>query len=535
MDYAEIKYDRQTIDDVKVLFRVLLLYVPLPLFWALFDQQASRWTLQATRMDGDMGSWDIKPDQIQMINPFLILAFIPLYEALFYPLLAKIGISRPLQKLTLGGVFAGIAFILSGVVELELEKTYPIIPRDNSTQLRIFNGIPDCEYHIKMPELLDEDIILKGISNFEQKFIASKGKTYYAIISSTNPDCPARQEVWALDEFPAFSVYLKRENSQTLVADKYEDDVKKPTKGSPMVRVLCNEPAKEVVFKRGSVEKFNENSDNKTLIDVPFGTYDILYDGQMVESDIYLGQGGVYTYIMQKDNTNSWNTKLVEVTQANTVNMLWLIPQYVVMTLAEVMFSVTGLEFSYAQAPESMKSVIQACFQLTVAFGNVIVVIIAEAKIFESQADEFFLFAGLMFVDMIIFAFLAYFYKPNDPNKGVDDEANSTVTENTQDSYGKPSAIEFNAAKLEASPSAPTEIPEESNPSSGTEAHIRPHTEITETNHSIEPEAQLSIPAEITKESNPSVEVSKDTTAQPEELDKSSSNVEPTVDHKKVD
>lgn len=93
--------------------------------------------------------------------------------------------------------------------------------------------------------------------------------------------------------------------------------------------------------------------------------------------------------------------------------MLWLIPQYVVMTMGEVMFSVTGLEFSYAQAPVSMKSVLQACWLLTVAFGNLIVVIVAGSKGFSSQASEFFLFAGLMFVDMILFAWLAYRYVPN--------------------------------------------------------------------------------------------------------------------------
>ena len=49
------------------------------------------------------------------------------------------------------------------------------------------------------------------------------------------------------------------------------------------------------------------------------------------------------------------------------------------------MFSVTGLEFSYSQAPTSMKSVLQACWLLTVAFGNVIVVVIAEARFFKSQ------------------------------------------------------------------------------------------------------------------------------------------------------
>lgn len=121
LDYADGKYDRQMIDDVKVLMRVLFLYLPLPVFWALFDQQGSRWTFQATRMDGDMGSWDLKPDQLQVLNPLLILIFIPLYDVAFYPLLRLVGIRRPLQKLTMGGILAGIAFIISGVVELNLE------------------------------------------------------------------------------------------------------------------------------------------------------------------------------------------------------------------------------------------------------------------------------------------------------------------------------------------------------------------------------------------------------------------------------
>jgi len=41
---------------------------------------------------------------------------------LFYPLLSKIGVRRPLQKLTLGGILAGVAFLCSGIVELQLEK-----------------------------------------------------------------------------------------------------------------------------------------------------------------------------------------------------------------------------------------------------------------------------------------------------------------------------------------------------------------------------------------------------------------------------
>jgi solute carrier family 15 (oligopeptide transporter), member 1 len=60
---------------------------------------------------------------------------------------------------------------------------------------------------------------------------------------------------------------------------------------------------------------------------------------------------------------------------------MWLFPQYLVITLGEIMFSVTGLEFSYSQAPPSLKSVVQAAWLLTVAFGNAII-IPSEAHIF---------------------------------------------------------------------------------------------------------------------------------------------------------
>jgi solute carrier family 15 (oligopeptide transporter), member 1 len=95
------------------------------------------------------------------------------------------------------------------------------------------------------------------------------------------------------------------------------------------------------------------------------------------------------------------------------------------MTAGEVMFSVTGLEFAYSQAPTTMKSLLQACWLLTVAFGNVIVVIIAEAKIFESQAYEFFLFAALMVVDMALFGYLAMRYKYVTHGEKKDEDENA--------------------------------------------------------------------------------------------------------------
>lgn len=75
----------------------------------------------------------------------------------------------------------------------------------------------------------------------------------------------------------------------------------------------------------------------------------------------------------------------VMITPENSVHILWLVPQYIIITLGEVMFSVTGLEFSFTQAPASMKSVLQAMWLLTVAFGNLVVILVVEGHILNAQ------------------------------------------------------------------------------------------------------------------------------------------------------
>ncbi len=54
------------------------------------------------------------------------------------------------------------------------------------------------------------------------------------------------------------------------------------------------------------------------------------------------------------------------------VSCLWLVLAYFLLTLGEVLTYGTGLDFSYAQAPKSMKSSITACFLLTNAIANFI-------------------------------------------------------------------------------------------------------------------------------------------------------------------
>jgi len=74
---------------------------------------------QATLMNDrlDYLDWTIKPDQMHAIEPFLGLMFLVLFDVALYPLLATVGVRKPLQKLTLSGVLAIIAFVLMAILQ----------------------------------------------------------------------------------------------------------------------------------------------------------------------------------------------------------------------------------------------------------------------------------------------------------------------------------------------------------------------------------------------------------------------------------
>lgn len=95
------------------------------------------------------------------------------------------------------------------------------------------------------------------------------------------------------------------------------------------------------------------------------------------------------------------------------VSILWQIIPYLIMTTAEVMVSITGLEFAYTQAPNRMKSTVMGFWLLTVTLGNVLVAFLSGFK--DMPLEKFFwIFAGLMGAAGLIFGLRAYFYVPQD-------------------------------------------------------------------------------------------------------------------------
>ena len=126
--------------------------------------------------------------------------------------------------------------------------------------------------------------------------------------------------------------------------------------------------------------------------------------------------------------------------QPNGLSIFWQIIQIFVMSVAEILFSVSGVTFAYSQAPASMKSVMQAMWFLTVAFGNLIVIAIAEARITDNQVIEYIIFAALLFAATLIFIVLANFYKYTD-----EEEKPSEAIQGKEKDYDRQPEVETTA------------------------------------------------------------------------------------------
>jgi dipeptide/tripeptide permease len=118
-DEGNDEIQNQQLDDAAQALHVLPILAMFPIFWALYDQQGSVWTLQATRMNLN----GLQPEQLNIVNPVEIMAFIPLFDRWIYPAMEARGWNiAPLRRMSWGMVLAAAAFFVSGLVESAIES-----------------------------------------------------------------------------------------------------------------------------------------------------------------------------------------------------------------------------------------------------------------------------------------------------------------------------------------------------------------------------------------------------------------------------
>ncbi|QDU89940.1 Dipeptide and tripeptide permease A [Pirellulimonas nuda] len=102
-----------------------------------------------------------------------------------------------------------------------------------------------------------------------------------------------------------------------------------------------------------------------------------------------------------------------------TPHIGWQILAYLVITAAEIMVSITALEFSYTQAPRTLKSFIMGLFLLSVALGNKFTAFVNEViqsqraagvEILEGE-NYYWFFAAAMLGTAVLYVLWSQFYR----------------------------------------------------------------------------------------------------------------------------
>ena len=399
----------------------------------------------------DMGPLGrFRPDQMQAANAIFVLMLIPVFERFVYPALKKLRIPHsPMQRMITGMLLCGLAFVVSGLVQVRIDAFKPDLSvRSGFSNLRVGNfmhrpidvtvSAPGAGLQ---PSPLNET--LSGLEASEYTRVPSTGLHVHVTLRDGSGEEYDLQNV-TLSSGARHSLHVYRRAQSGDVAhvlvvdhsdrhwvdpDDEDVDATEATEDDarfkfvnlspvPVLVVHGKHPSERVIsaaIAPGNATKYAQgvfsSGDVKLLFQESFNNTAVR---NLTHTELRADDGADYTVAVLSNGTHVSTARITDV-GGNNVSVLWQLPQYIIVSCGEILFSITGLEFAFAEAPQSMKAVVQAGWLLTVAVGSLIVIIVAESSFFKRQRDEFFFFAAMMGVVCLLFVYIASKYRYRSP------------------------------------------------------------------------------------------------------------------------
>lgn len=125
LDVARNKYSDESVTGVKSVWKILVFFSMIPIFYTLYYQALSEWILQATQLDLHFMGFNWLPEQVQSSNGILILFFIPFFTYALFPFLEKRGVKiTPLNKLGVGFIATILSMLVIYKIQLQIDKGF---------------------------------------------------------------------------------------------------------------------------------------------------------------------------------------------------------------------------------------------------------------------------------------------------------------------------------------------------------------------------------------------------------------------------
>eukprot|EP00117_Sycon_ciliatum_P045893 scpid51422/ scgid2193/ Solute carrier family 15 member 1; Intestinal H(+)/peptide cotransporter; Oligopeptide transporter, small intestine isoform; Peptide transporter 1 len=374
--WAESRFERQFLDDVRDALRVIFLLLPVPIFWTLFDQTGSRWTLQAKRMNGRIGGIVIEPDLMQSANSAMILLFIPLFDFIIYPVLRRCHLPmRPLQRMSSGMLLAALSFVIAAFVQIRLEAATDAHPASSVSRVRVINALPVGLNVTMMPTNAAN---ARSTAVFDQVLAYGKATSFGDLrpgefeVKATTVINGSQLRSTRQFSFSGASIdsVVAAYNGSHLILSQITHDLTKLGGDEFAIRILnCNPSAvyqsvyvtmhyydkskrkmHDEVLRRGSMSTgigFLQQS-TRNVLTPPAHAWLVDVQDSASNSSLYNGtfefeNGVLYTVLLgpssSSDPTKVSVTRMVDA-DPTSIHILWQLIQYTVITAGEIMFSI---------------------------------------------------------------------------------------------------------------------------------------------------------------------------------------------------
>jgi proton-dependent oligopeptide transporter, POT family len=128
LERARGKHPDASVDGVRSVLRLLILFLLVTPFHSLFDQKASEWVIQGQQMTlpgwtfDPTGETAFQPAQMQLFNPLLVMILIPFNNLVLYPAVRRMGFEpTALRRMTAGILFSAFAWVAAGCLQVVMD------------------------------------------------------------------------------------------------------------------------------------------------------------------------------------------------------------------------------------------------------------------------------------------------------------------------------------------------------------------------------------------------------------------------------
>ncbi len=117
---AQKRYTEKEISAARSVSPILFVMALIPIFWSLFDQSNSTWVLQGEKMmHTTILGLDIGAEQMQSMNPLIVMALVPLFTLGIYPRIGKF--ASPLRRMSYGMFLAAVSYLIVAALQKQIE------------------------------------------------------------------------------------------------------------------------------------------------------------------------------------------------------------------------------------------------------------------------------------------------------------------------------------------------------------------------------------------------------------------------------